>query len=428
MTNPRKRSRQIAQKRNRRRRAIAQQRSQAVRSRSAETVVTAGRRRVRWILVAATLVVALAVGVILVVRSDSSSGPSTSLVAALVQGADRPLTIGENPTAYTFTYRVDTYSSDDGSDAVSTQTFAVRRPFDANIVSKADAPPGGAQQWSVTASLDLAQNSSTDQAASAKPYVPTAPPGDYRFDASLDDLVADGTFVLGDRRTLLGRECQVYRTGSPLESYEVTVPTKTDYSDVCIDGSGLVLEELSVASGKVTFHQVATAVDPAATVGDDTFKITATPTSAADGGSELNEIDATTAPVADYWSFTQVPTGYTLQHRYVLRQSIADPEADTSDTTVTPTTIIVESYVDLYVDGINMIVVHQGPSSVEPGFDSALAKDVATTNLGTVKAASGVAGSIVSATATTPASWFVQVSGTIPRADLVADVGQLSNT
>ena len=219
----------------------------------------------------------------------------------------------------------------------------------------------------VTSSIGRYQQSAEAEAATAEVYAPTSALGDYRLDASLSDLVADGIFVLGERRTLLDRECQVYRTGSTLESYTISAPTETDYSDICIDAAGLMLEELSVASGEVTQHRVATAVDPAADVADDDFTISATPTDLAGGGSELAEIDMTTGPVAGFWSFAEPPAGYEFQHRYVLRQTVTEPASDAPDntggttSTSVPATTVAESYIDVYVDGINVITVRQGP-------------------------------------------------------------------
>ena len=346
------------------------------------------------------------------------------MIAAMVDDADGALAITEASTAYTVTYRVETYP-EDGTDTVTTQDFAIRRPFDSRIVSKADAPPGGTEQWSISTSLGLYQQSTQAEGATAEVFAPTTALGDYRLDASLSDLVADGTFVLRERRTLLGRECQVYRTGSPLESYTVTAPTETDYSDVCVDGAGLMLEEVSIAAGEVIQHQVATAVDPVADLDDDDFVVSATPTDLAGGGSELEEIDSVSAPVTGYWSLSEPPEGYELQHRYVLRQNVTDTSADTSDTTAADATVVAESYIDVFVDGTNVVSVHQGPLSVDPGFDSSASKDVETSNLGTVQTASGVSGTVVSATPTSPTDWFIQVTGTIPRTDLLAIVEQL---
>jgi hypothetical protein len=416
--------------RNQRRRAAIERRRQNARGLGIEASAASYRRRQlrRRVFAGAGGAAVLLVAVLVLVRSRPEPGVSRSMIAALVGGADGALAITDEPTAYTVTYRVDAYS-DDGTGTVTTQDFAIRRPFDSRIVSKADAPPGGDEQWSVTSSIGRYQQSAQAEAATAEVSAPMSALGDYRLDASLSDLVADGTFVLGERRTWLGRECQVYRTGSTLESYAVAAPTETDYSDVCIDAAGLMLEELSVASGNVTQHQIATAVDLAADVADDDFTISAMPTDLAGGGSELEDIDITTAPIAGFWSFAEAPAGYELQHRYVMRQTITDPSSDTSGTTgdtTAPASTVAESYIDVYVDGINVVTVRQGPSSVDPGFDTSVAKDAATANLGTVQTSSGVTGNVVSATPTTPADWFIQVTGTIPRAELLVVVEGLT--
>ncbi|MCU1361508.1 MAG: hypothetical protein JWN99_2797, partial [Ilumatobacteraceae bacterium] len=221
-----------------------EKRRQTLRKRSAQAAAAAdqgGHRR--WLAVGCSVAAAaLVIGGIVIIRSRGSSAADVTMVAAQVDGTVGPLDITESPAAYTVTYRVETFASDGGS-ALTTEDFSILRPFDTSIVSKSGAPPGGDEQWSVTTTTGLYQQSSAGQDPTANVFAPTTAPGDYRFDASLGDLVADGDFVMGERRTLLGRQCQVYRTGSPLESYTITAPTDTDHSDVCIDDAGLLLEE-----------------------------------------------------------------------------------------------------------------------------------------------------------------------------------------
>src|SRR5262249_52439756 len=151
-----------------------------------------------------------------------------------------------------------------------------------------------------------------------------------------NDLVADRTFVPKERRVVLGRECQVYRTGEPLETLGVAAPTDLDYTDACIDSGGVLLEEMSVSSGNLVERLIATEVDDRTQPTDDTFAITGDPTPVDKGGSQLTGIDATTPPLDGYWRLDGPPQGYTLQGRYIL-QSPSNSGSSTAASTTTTT-------------------------------------------------------------------------------------------
>lgn len=250
--------------------------------------------------------------------------------------------------------------------------------------------------------------------------MPGAGIGDWRLDAILDDVVADGTFQLRERRSLLGRECQVYRTGSPLENYELTKPTDSTYTDVCIDASGLLLEQVAVDGGALLEHLTATAIDPAATLGADDFTITGTPAGLNDGGSLLSELSgAPTDP--DYWSMSQPPTGYTLKGHYVWQQNATDPASQGTSAGATdgaPTTVVT-SYVDVYTSGPDVLVVLQGPTSVEPSSNADPTVDGTAPTLGEVTLQSKLTGTQLLAHPTQTPDWFVQVTSTTSRNTLM---------
>jgi hypothetical protein len=385
--------------------------------------------------------------------SSSSAAPSTDLTATLLPDAQGPLQLGQVPAAYTVTYELQSSSSDDDPAATdaptaptdgvpatavsrtyttSTEQFRVQRPFQTHIDSRTGAPPGGAAQWSIISDLGVSSSSTTgDESPSVDTITPSAGIGDWRLDAVLDDLVADKTFVLRERRALLGRDCQVYRTGSPLENYSVTAPTAATYADVCIDASGLVLEQVAVSNGAVLEHLTATAVDVAPTLTDDDFAVTEPPATLAQGGMSLVLIDGPPTD-ASYWSFPTPPAGYTLLGRYTLSQNATDsgtvsPTGDsTGDSTPLGTTTVVVSYVDVYKNGADTIVVLQGPTSVEPTADAPGA-DATSTALGAVTVDSKLTGSQIVAHPTSTADWFVQVSGTVPRATLLAMTGAMQH-
>jgi hypothetical protein len=224
----------------------------------------------------------------------------------------------------------------------------------------------------------------------------------------------------------------MYRTGQSPETYAMAAPTATDYVDLCIDASGLILEEITVVGGNFQEHIVATSVNEAPSITADTFKKLADPPALSASGNTLTDLDASKAPVAGYWGFTTLTAGYTLKGRFTFAQNIADPAAETGSTapattpatastaTTVAKTIIVPSYVDVFTNGSDYIVIHQGPASVVPTDDASAATATTSALLGSVKTASGVTGTTMLITPPNPASWFVEVSGSLSKSALAA--------
>jgi len=418
--------------RNDRRRAAVEQRREAVRRQARRDSQRRRRRRIGIPL--AVIVVLLAGGGIfaLVARGGGGGTPDYTLTSALAPASDTPFSISTVPAAYHVVYKVDTAKSggETGQDT-TTQEYTVRRPFDAHLVSKSGAPPGTDEQWSLVWSMGKYGQTTAGSAPEVGQTAPQAALGDIRLDATLADLVADGKFVAKERRVVLDRQCQVYRTGSALETLNVTAPTKTDYADACIDSSGLMLEEVVVSSGQLAERLLATSVDDQTVPGDDAFAITGDPTPLAQGGSQLSPIDAATAPAEGYWSLPTPPEGYTLQGRYQLltpadQNSSSDPSASTTTTSTTAPPAPVPSYIDVYVNGPNTIIVRQGPTAGEPQGDSG-GTTVDVGKLGSAPLSASLTGSRLLAHPAVPAAWYVELQGTVPRDTLKQVATQFTN-
>ena len=396
---------------------------------------TTGRGR-RWLIAigALTAVLAAAVVVALVTggNDDADEGRSTLLTATPVDGASGPLAVDQVPTAYAVSYEL---VNADGSNNVadtappassrtyttSTETFRVRRPFATHIDSFDGSAADGDPAQTIISDLGLyATTSAGDEDQQVEAILPGAGIGDWRLDAVLGDLVDDGTFVLGERRELLGRECQVYRTGSPLENYQLTKPTETTYADLCIDAAGLLLEQVAVEDGALLEHLTATAVDTAPALTDDDFAITGTPPGLDAGGMLLTPIDGVPADTS-YWSFSQAPPGYTLTGRFTWQQNATDSasQGTGTDTSSGAPTTVVTSYVDVYTNGADVIVVLQGPTSVEPDSNADPAVDGTAPSLGEVTLQSKLTGAQLLAHPAQTPDWFVQVTSTTSRNDLM---------
>ena len=380
--------------------------------------------------------VAVAGTTFLIIRSRGGGSTEISLTAPEVSDPSTVISIDTPPSMYTLTYKIDTVSGD--SQTTNTEDITVRRPFDGLVVSKTGAPPGTDEQWHAQSNLGIYSDTTAGTPTNGETPAPTtqvskALPqsalGDFRLDATLADLVTSGTFVRAEVRQVLGRPCQVYRTGQPLESFGTKAPTATDYTDACIDAAGLMLEEVSVQAGALTERIIATAVDvQPTTIADATFAITGDPTPLAQGGTELNPADAATAPVPGYWLLDAPLDGYSLQGRYVLRHAAnASSATDTTTTTTVagqaPT--IVDSYVDVYVSGDNAIVITQGPTAGEPDAQTTGGVSGQVGTLGSTEAVAGLTGSTLVAHPASPAGWFVHVAGTVPLATVQQVAGAL---
>jgi hypothetical protein len=326
--------------------------------------------------------------------------PSASLRAPVVAGAAGRLGVTAPPATYHVVYRVETHG--DGRSATATQEISVRRPFDGRVVIREGEPPGGAVKFDARSSYARYGN----YANPASPQVASEPPnvavGDLRLEGSLDDLVGNRLFVERERRRLLDRECQVYRTGAPLESLKVVAATKSDYADACVDQAGVVLEEVAVTDGKVTQHVTAIDVTVDAPLADDTFLIEGSPVGFDQGGAQLTELDPVAAPTAGYWQLAGPPDGYAHRGRYLLKT--VDRSSESGEQ--------VTSWVDAYVNGTSLVVVQQGPDAALPTATPDEGPPVELGAIGSGRLSLGVAGSAVVGH---PAQGsFVEVTGTLP--------------
>ena len=383
-----------------------------------------GERRIRRrrLIVRATAagLVLVAVGVTALVLVERGGGVTHySLTGKKVPTPAGEFSITSSPTSYQVVYRLDSYDGQ-GKVTTTTQDFTIRRPFDAKIVIKTGAPPGTATTASYVGTLGLFQQASGDGAPTASRGAPQASLGDFRLDASLGDLVAQGLFVARERRELLGRQCQVYRTGQPVEAGSVAGPAEDSYADVCIDADGVVLEEMSVLANSLSERRIATKVDLTIKPADSEFAITATPPTLAEGGQELNAISSVSTPTPGYWVLDAPPSGYELQGRYVMRAPAApDTSASTTTTTVAgQAPAVTESFADVYVNGDKVIIVEQGPTAAEQNTAASSGAEVDAGALGTAHVAAGVGGSTLVATPQATVPWFVHVTGTVPLAEV----------
>lgn len=391
--------------RNERRQAAVHRRRQEAAHRTAAARKSARRRRRLKALAGVVAVAVVATGVLFLVRDDGDGdedGPTAELLAQKVAGASGALAPSAPPTSYRAVYLAEAYKGAERT--VSTEVVAVQRPFDGRVAILEGEPPGGASRFEGRSTYGVYANYTDGSAVQAAADAPTVALGDLRLAASLDELVRQGLFVLGDRRRAkLGsetRECQTYRTGSPLQSLKITAPTETNYVDVCLDSTGLILEELVIAEGSPSQRLVATSLEAEPTLDPSLFKIDAERVGPDQGGAIVTEVDRTTAPAPGYWTPATNPAGFTHQGRYKVEGKNT-------------------SWVDVYVRGIDVVTIRQGAPAAEPDMsDIGPGTDVDLGSLGAGKLLLRTVGPTVVGHPGSEA--FVHVAGTTSPADLQA--------
>jgi hypothetical protein len=384
----------------RRQQALHRRRQQAT-ARTAAAKRSARRKRTLKGAAAFVVLALVAGGGVTLALRGGDDAPSRELRAKRVSANGR-LAIGTVPVTYHAVYRAEAY---EGSNVtVSTEDVLVQRPFDGRVSIRDGEPPGTTAQFEGRSQFAVYANYSEAGAAQVAGDAPTVALGDVRVAASLDELVEQGLFVPGDRRRAQlsapagSRECQTYRTGSPLQSLKITPPTATDYVDVCLDETGLILEEVSIVADNVAQRLTATTLELDPTVDPAAFTIDGDRIGADQGGNEVTEVDRTTAPAPGYWALDAPPTGFTQKGRYLVAGEGS-------------------SYIDVYVRGIDIVTVRQGAPSGEPDLsDAGAGRDVDLGTLGSGQILLRTIGPTVVAHPGSEA--FVHVTGTLSPAEM----------
>ena len=165
---------------------------------------------------------------------------------------------------------------------------------------------------------------------------------------------------------MLGRTCQVYRTGQPLESFGTTAPTDTDYTDACIDErraharGGLGPER---GAGRADHrHRRRRGTQPRSPMPRSPSPVTRRPSPMAAPSSTRSTPPPCPCPATS--SSTRRPTATrsrvaTCCATPPTRQPSTDGTTTTTVAGQAPT--IVDSYVDVYVAGRQDHRDHAGP-------------------------------------------------------------------
>lgn len=260
-----------------------------------------------------------------------------------------PFAIVDRAQPYRIVYRLD--DRGDPNIEPSTDEVWVRPPFE----SRLETSSGAAVQSVQIASIDRLRLGTLEQ-----PLVIARVPGlavsAVRIEHVLDDGFDAGLLVEVGRRTILGRPCEVIRSGTLLGAGPLVPITDAEHAETCVDAESIVLEETLFAAGKPTIHRIATEVDTSADLDDDLFAVGALTAAVDKGAGSTRPVDPDTGALGSFWVLPSraVPRGFTHTGRY----SIVPPQSDRFAVPGNPA--IVAGTADVFVRGADFVVVWQG--------------------------------------------------------------------
>lgn len=262
---------------------------------------------------------ALAIALVVLVGCSSSGHHHT------------PLAIRAVPATYRIVYRVESGKE------VSTRIVEARRPFDLRTENRAGPPPGGDLRSISVATFNKLETKSADSEPILIAIAPGVAPGDLRPEGGLAAAIASGQLEFRQRRTVLGRRCEVYRD--------------TSHVDRCIDGAGLLLEQRSAGQ-----HLLAVTVDANPTLGDDRFAVEGTPLTIQQGGGSVRPVDPSSLPPGSWWVLPNPPAGFTARGRF----AVVPPNQSEGFSDPSKRDALIAGFADVYVRGRDVLVVDQG--------------------------------------------------------------------
>ena len=358
---------------------------------------------------------ALAIG-FLASRHASSPDPRAGS-EALGPGPD--VVITRVPPAYRIVYR------EDFGTTVRTQELSVRRPFESRRTIRAGPPPGGATLDEQVSSLNHIKLRPSAEAAQVLIVPPAPAPFDVRLDGGLDDLISAHGLERRERRSVVGRTCQVFRSSDSIDTTVTPLVTgATTYTDSCVDEAGLALETRRVEDGATTYRSVAVAVTESPDFTADAFAVEATSTvPVSRGGGTVSQIDPMSPTIAMTVALPVSPDGFSFVGRYaVAAQEQSGPTGRPGQGSRAV------GVFDVYTRGADFISVGQGSNTgFVPLAESAFATVEHVGVLGDAEVIPGTRQSEVRVEIGRGGE-YIGVAGTLPPVDLVAVARDLRKT
>ena len=279
-----------------------------------------------------------------------------------VDGDPAPIVVARRP--YEVTYRVEGFTPGQGA-VIDTERRWVRPPFDSRVESRAGDGERGQLTFLQVATFGFLQTGREDEEPAVLATEPVVAPGDARLAADVDSAVAAGVLEWqGQERTVLGRRCQVFRTGTPIDVATPGPPVESplSYADLCIGDDGVLLHEEWVIDGNVFRRRIATSIEARDDLDDALFRPTGLrPEPPGDG--VLREVSNDSQPPGvDFYDLVRPPAGF----GHLGRFGYTPPRAPLDLTQGDPAKVA--QLLDVYVDddGGLLVVANGGTSDRSP--------------------------------------------------------------
>ena len=260
---------------------------------------------------------------------------------------------------YRVVYRVDDFAG--GSVVTTTEDLRVRRPFDSRMERRFGAPPGTDVSGVEISRFGRLAVPTGEMEALTVDVSPELAASDWRLDPALDGLVRSDVAAVREWREVLDRPCRVHRFGEPLATGD-PVPYEAgsrDYADVCISEDGLVLEEVWVTSGKVLRRRLAVQIENDPKLQDADLADPSGELAPERGGGAVEGVDPATNPPYASVRLDGVPNRFRLIGRY----AVTAPQLGATPSAAGATNV---SLVDVWGDGIDVVILEQGGPELPP--------------------------------------------------------------
>ncbi len=278
------------------------------------------RRTARIVGGALVVVTAIGAGLYLLLREEPGRPEDFDRAGSeLVTDEGRPMGFADPPASYRIVYRDET--ADAGGWTVTTEEVLVRRPFD-SIVRTHSGPPGSGEatggQRTAFGVLTTVGGDGREVVIGAQPALAAS---DLRPDLAIEHAVERGDVQRGERRRVLGRECQVYRSGGPMTAGDIEPfdPEGRERAETCFDATGFLLEELWWIDERPVRRRLAVELEVDPQVDDEDFPAGAEPTISVEQGSgSVREVDRDSRPEGAFLELGEPVAGFTHTGRYAV--------------------------------------------------------------------------------------------------------------
>lgn len=290
-------------------------------------------------------------------EETASTTTTTSIVREAIEreGSEEiedaaPVDVTDSASAYRITYRVAI-----GGSSELVEEVTVRRPF----TGETKTSDGGGN---VTGLERLAFGRVITAAHEPEPIVFAVGPEpvkmDLRLAPALDEAIDRGWLERREVREVAGRRCQVFRAATTVAGGSLTPPGDhgDEYADVCVDASGLLLEEVWVLDGELLRHRVAVEVgeDVPASFGEGWTELPVS-MGVEQGGGSVRRLQPGSAPPGTFFEARTVPDGFQHLGRFTVVPPQANAFGEGGDRYS-----VVASTADVWQRGVDVLVVDQG--------------------------------------------------------------------